>query len=125
MKKSQLLVLYQAVKGTEGVLNLAESRQRDAFLKPLTEATQTFEQDRKTIFEKFCDKKEDGTPDVTNDLYSFSAEVQKDLNAELNTLLQESVTLECPESLADWLERTEYRPKAGETAVLDEIIENL
>lgn len=125
MKKSQLIVLYQAVKGTEGVLNLSESRQRDAFLAPLTEVTKTFEQDRKVIFEKFCNKKEDGTPDVTNDLYTFSKEVQEELNEEVNLLLSENVTLECPESLAKWLELTEYRPKEGETAILDEVIATL
>lgn len=120
--KSQLEVFYHTVKGTEGVLNLAEGRIRDSFMKPLTEALKTFEEDRKVIYEKFCTKKEDGTPDVDDGNYHFDPKEIPEVNKELQTLLDEEVELSTPTGLKEILEKTEYKPKVGESEVIDAIL---
>ena len=71
LPKKYLESLYLTVKGTEGQLTLAEARVRDRFIKPVTEALQTFEAERKDIYEKFCNKTEDGKPDTTDNKYSL------------------------------------------------------
>lgn len=125
IKKSQLEALYQALKGTEGVLSLKEARVRDAFLKPLTEVFGAFEQDRLKIYHQFCNKNDDGTPAIQDNKFHFKREVVAEMNAELNILNEEEVELDAPENLKDLIEATTYKPKEGESAVLDDIISNL
>lgn len=134
VKKSHLEVLFHSLKGTEGVLTLAESRIRDSFIKPVAEATETYFKDRTKIYETFCIKKEDGTPDfiVTKDKdgvdqtsYQFPPEKLEEINKELITLSEEEVSFEDNEKLKEILEKTEYKPKVGETALLDEVISKL
>ena len=127
LTKNKLEVLFLAIRGTEGVLSLAESRIRDAFMKPLTEATKTFEEDRKVIYEKFCTKDEEGNPDLTDNNYHFQKEVLEGLHKEIETLYAEEVELPVAskESLKLILERTEYKPKTGEVEIIDEILATL
>lgn len=120
MKKSNLEVLFNVLKGTEGVLNLAESRRRDVYLKPVLTALETFYKDRNTIFEKFCTKKEDGTPDIHEEKYSFPPESLDELNKEIEVLLNE--TVEIPGDVKDLLEKSEYKPKIGEAEQIDELL---
>lgn len=124
IKKGNLEVLFLTVRGTEGVLNLRESRTRDAFLKPLTEITQTFEAERRVIYEKFCTKKEDGTPDIDDQKYKFPPEDLAAVNEELKTLYSEEVEVPVlvPSALLAILERSNYQPKIGEAAVIDEVL---
>lgn len=120
MKKSQLETLFNVLKGTEGTLNLAESRRRDAYLKPLIEALETFYKDRVKIYEKFCTKKEDGTPDIEGGKYIFPTESLEETNKELETLSQETITIEG--DIKDLLEKSEYKFKIGEAEILDKIL---
>lgn len=120
--KSHLETFFLLTKGTEGVLNLAESRIRDKFMKSLTEVTKQFEEDRKVVYEKFCTKNEDGTPKTENNNYHFEPGVIDDTNKELDVLLNETVTLETPEGLKGYLERSEYKPKVGESERIDTIL---
>lgn len=125
IKKSSLEVLFLTLKGTEGILNLADARIRDTFLKPVIESYETFIKERTTIYETFCDKKEDGTPDIEDNRYKFSKEVQAQADAELKTLYDEEITLETPEKLKEFMEKSEYNPKVGEADIIDEIIGKL
>lgn len=123
--KRNLETVFLAFRGTEGVLSLKEARVRDPFMKELTEVTSRFEVDRKKIYEKFCKKNEDGTPDTADNKYSFDAEVVEEVNAELATLLDEEVEIEASEGLKEILEKTDYRPKSGETEIIDEVLAKL
>lgn len=125
LTKGELEVFYKALKGTEGVLSLRDARIRDAFMKALTEATSTFEGERKAIYEAYCNKLEDGTPDTTANQYTFAPEVLPKLNEELGILVKESVNLTPPEGLAGILEQTEYKPQVGEVELIDKLLTSL
>lgn len=125
LTKGELEVFFKTLKGTEGVLSLRDARVRDSFLKPLTEATQTFENERKAIYEQYCDKKEDGSPDITDDKYHFQAEILPKANEELNILVSEEVKLDPPAGLKDILEQTTYKPQVGEAEIIDAIVAKL
>lgn len=118
VKKQHLETLYLVVKGTENILNLSESRKRDTFLKPLTEALETFYKERKVIYEKFCDKNEDGTPNIVENRYTFQN--AEEVNKELTILLEE--TVELPSLEVSILEKSEYKPKIGEAEIIDKLI---
>lgn len=122
LAKKELEVLYHVIRGTEGKLTLVEGRKRDAFFKGVLEVLKQFEEDRKVIYEKFCDKKEDGTPDTDNGQYTFKKEVAEDLTKELQVLYDETVEVKAIPELKDIFERTEYMPKLGEAEVIDGIL---
>jgi hypothetical protein len=124
IKKGNLEVLFKVLQGTEGRLSLAESRIRDAVVKPLFELLKTFEGDRRAIYDKFCTKAEDGTPDLTGDQYNFPPDVLEQVNEELKTLYSEDVVLPVimPSALQAVMERTGYQPKIGEVEVIDELL---
>lgn len=123
IKKSYLEVLYLVLKETE--LNLAGSRTRDNFLKKLEDPLNTYYTDRRKIYTEYCNKKEDGTPDIEDGLYHFKDEVKETVQEELNTLNSELVELSAPEELKDIIEKTNYKPKVGEVEIVDEILKNL
>lgn len=125
VEKKHLEIFFQALKGTEGVLSLKESRIRDAFMKPLGEATETFYKERTAIYEQFCDKTEDGKPDITDNKYHFKQEVLEEVNKELLTLANETVDLNPHPEIKEIMEKTTYSPKYGETEVIDEILSKL
>lgn len=124
LKKSNLEVIFNFTKGTEGVLNLADSRLRDEFLKDLSDKTQSFYDDRNKIYINFCVKK-DGQPDLLDgDKYQFEKNVLPDLNKELMVLAEEEVVITLPDNfttfkLKEILEKSEYKPKALEAEVID------
>lgn len=120
--KSHLEAFFLAIKGTEGVLSLPEARIRDPFFKQLTEVTAQFEQERKAVYEKYCNKDAEGAPETIDDQYKFENDVLELLNGELEILYAEEVALEVPEQLKNILEKTEYKPKAGEAEIIDEIL---
>jgi len=125
LEKRYLEVLYKTIKGTEGVLTLAEGRIRDAFMKDVTEATTQFENDRRVIYEKFCTKTDDGKPDVSDGKYHFKTEEVSEIQAELETLYAEEVELPSPSGLKEIVERTQYKPEIGESEKIDHIISKL
>jgi len=126
LKKQHLEVLLNFTKGTEGQLSLAESRLRDSFIKPLSEVTQAYFDDRNKIYLAFCFKNEDGTPALKDgDKYEFARENIDEVNKELLTLADEEVELETPANLKEILEKSEYKPKLLEAEVIDNIINSL
>lgn len=129
LSKKYLEVFFYTIKGTEGILSLSESRIRDSFIKPLAEATETYLKDRTKIYETFCMKKEDGTPDLLvqekTTSYQFPPERLDEINKELTTLSEEEVDLDVPEKLKEILEKTDYKPKTGESELIDEILAKL
>lgn len=133
IKKISLEALFYALKGTEGVLSLSESRARDSFMKPVGEFADTYNADKVKIYEAFAMKKEDGSIDFKVEKskggnetksYQFSPEKLTEINKELTTLAQETVELPELSTLKEMLEKTTYKPKVGESALLDEILAN-
>ncbi len=122
IQKKYLEVLYKTIKGTEGVLTLAEGRIRDNFMKPLFDATEQFENDRKKIFEQYCVKEEDGTPKIIDSNYHFSKDEAEIVNKEVTTLIEEDVELPEEPRIKEIIERTQYKPLMGESEMIDTII---
>jgi len=120
MQKKYLITFYLALKGTEGVLSLQESRIRDKFLKWLTEETSTFELNRNEIFKTYGKLKEG-----EDNVYEFSPENAPKVNKELETLMAETVSLPETAGIKEILEQTQYKPKSGEAELIDEIISQL
>lgn len=126
IKKQHLEVFFLALRGTENVLSLAESRIRDSFMKPLAEVTETYVNDRNKIYVAFCKKDEDGKPAwVDGNKYEFDNEKVEEINKELTTLAEEEVELTPPLFLKEMIEKTEWKPKVGEAALLDEVLTKL
>lgn len=124
IRKDHLEVLFQALKGTENVLSLTGARIRDLFLKKVTIELDTFYADRRKIYDKFCTKKEDGSPDIKNDLYTFPKEAVLEMQKELDIFNAEVVELEVPfaSEVKGIIEKTEYKPKQGEAEMIDTIL---
>lgn len=127
IQKKYLPVFFSTLNGTDGVLSLSDSRVRDVFFKHVLETTQQFEKDRKTIYEKFCNKKEDGTPDTTDDKYTFANDVLDEANKELEILGNEDVEFVTafPAKIKEIIELSAYKPKTGESEQIDHIISKL
>ncbi len=127
VKKSNLETFFKVLRATDGTLSLADSRIRDAFMKPLGEAVDNMVKEHLAILEKFCKKNEDGTPDTEGGNYKFAKEVQADADAELRTLQEEVVDVEYkwgvgPTKLKEIVENSPYKPSYGEVDIIDEII---
>lgn len=126
IKKSQLLPLFLTIKGTEGKLNLAESRIRDSFLKNLLDETKKSESEKSIIYNTFCLKNEDGTPlFVEGNKYEFPKECLDELNKEMETFYNEEVVIDVPANLKEMIEKSDYNPKIGETEIIDELLKNI
>lgn len=124
LQKKYLEVLYKVVKGYK-TKKMVEGRIRDAFLKDLSTPTDQFILDRNAIYVNFCDKKEDGTPDIVNDKYKFNPKLLEEINAELKTLGAEEVEINPPTEIKNIIDQSEYETEAGETLIIDEIIAKL
>lgn len=126
LEKKYLELLFNLLKETEGELNLADSRIRDSFIKPLAEVTETYFKDRAKIYEAFCLKKEDGSIDFLvkgeTTSYQFPPEKLDEINQELITLGDELVDLPNSEKIKDFINKTKYSPKVGEMESIDEIL---
>lgn len=119
IQKKCLEVCFLALKETE--LSLADSRVRDAFLNKLNEAIKTLYTERVAVMEKFCTKKEDGTPDL-NDKgeYHFTPDVVEEFAKELETLINEEIEVSGEkEKIATIITETKYKPKFGEVELID------
>lgn len=123
LQKKYLPSFFLILKGTEGQLTLPEARIRDRFIPILVEQTSLYEdKERRTIYEKFCLKHEDGSPDVQGDEYHFPREVIEDMKKEVATLNDEEVTLDIPDGIKEIMEKSAYKPKIGEVEQIDHII---
>ena len=120
VEKKYLEVFYLALKDSK--LKLADARVRDRFLKPLTEALESFYKERTAIYENFCFKTEDGKPDIKDNKYQFDPLKVDEINVELKALHDEEVDLPSDEKVKGILENTDYEPKAGETEIIDILI---
>lgn len=126
IKKSNLVPIFLFVKGTEGTLSLKESRERDIFIKPFFEVVKTYEQDREKIYKEFCIKNENGEPDLKDGKsYQFPTEKLDELNKELETLNTEEVEVNVYALTKEVLEKSEYKPKVGETEIIDEFLNGI
>lgn len=125
VEKKQLQTFYDVLKGTEGILNLADSRLRDKFMDQIAIHAQTYAREKDKVYIAFARKKDDGTVDIINNQYHFDpADVQK-VNEELITLSNEKVELTGVNKIKDFIEVSEYKPKAGEAGVIDELLSKL
>lgn len=123
IKKSQLEILFNFSKGTEGALNLSESRIRDKFIKSLSETTQEFYDQRDEIYKHFCIKDEQGNPALKDgNKYEFPKDILDVINVELSTLGDEEVEIDTPEGIKEILEKSEYKPKLLEAEIIDELL---
>lgn len=125
LQKKELELLFNLLKDTSP--NLADARIRDSFMKPLSEYLDIFLKDREEIYKAYCEKKEDGTPDVKDGKYFFKPEELNTINKELQTLTDETVEVltGAPEKIKELIENTNYSPKVGEVEAIDEIIAKL
>lgn len=117
LEKKYLLTFFLALKETDSQLSLKEARIRDSFMKPLLEAAQTYEKDRNNIYKTYGELKEDK--------YHFKPEDVEKVNSEIEELNNETVELPATPSLKEILEKTEYKPKIGESEQIDHILELL
>lgn len=137
IKKSELEVFYKVLKETNGELPLKDARIRDRFMKPLGDHLDTFSIDRTKIYEKFCDKEEDGvtpklkydkTPEGENiegtQKYTFKKVDAPAVDAEILVLYDEEVSIdvENPAKIKELIENTDYKPLFGEADVIDGIL---
>jgi len=130
IKKIQLEAIFQMLKGTEGVLDFKDSRIRDSILKPLADTLQTYYDDRNKIYQAFCLKKEDGTPDYLEEngetKYQFPKEKLDEINKELLALADEEVdmyTTDNPLKFREIMLKSEYKPKVGESEQIEGVME--
>ncbi len=123
-KKKYLVVFLKALQETN--LNLVDSRIRDEFHKSLFETTREFEIGQQAIFKEFCIKNKDGEPEMTEKgEYQFNVgEPSESVKKETEILLEEEVELtpKNPAKIKEFLDLTEYKPKVGESEIIDEII---
>lgn len=124
LQKKYLELFYKCLGGYK-TDKLAEARIRDSFMKTLAESVDAFIKDRNVIYEKFCEKNEDGSPLIKDNKYNFPREVITDLNQELIILLDEEVEMTPDEKIKEFVENTKYETEAGETLAIDEILKLL
>lgn len=130
VKKGNLEVFFLVLRETDGILNLADARVRDAFMKPLGVEVDAMVADRIKIYEMYCKKKEDGTPDVNDGNFHFSKENSPIADKELIALYGEEVEVEfkwgvSPSKLKEIIEKSKYMPKYGEVEKIDEVLASL
>lgn len=122
LQKRYLELFINVLNSTEP--GLAGSRLRDSVLKSITQETEDFFKARTTIYETFCNKDEEGKPDVSDNQYKFKKEVLDEVNKELNTLLDEEIEVKITDAdrIKELIESTNYKPKYGEVEIIDEIL---
>jgi hypothetical protein len=130
IKKAYLETLFTVFRGTEGELSLQDARIRDAFMKPLGDAVDTMQQERTKIYEAYCKKKEDGTPDTEDGMYKFDKKDTPKADAELKVLGEEEVEVNLnwgvtPSKLIEIIEKSTYKPKYGDVEIIDSVIAEL
>ncbi len=107
---------------------LKDGRVRDAFLKELGSNLPAYHADLSKIYEKFCEKDEAGKSKTSKPekgrgvIYHFKDEVLPEVNKELEILDNEIIEIKTTPQLKAIIEKTEYKPKVGESGVIDEIL---
>lgn len=116
MKNKFSELLYAVLMGTEGVLGFADSRIRDAFLKVLKEKTVEYQEARNKLLTTL------GKPIPEKEgFYSYTPEYLK----ELEILNEEIMTLPEQPKIKEYVTLSSYRPKVGESEMLDEALASL
>lgn len=128
LEKKELEMVFNVLKETN--LNLQDSRIRDSFLKQVGIELDQFNKDKTAIYLEYCDKNEDGTPEIVDGKYHFQNNVLEKINDEITTLLSETVELSIdnPDTLdkiKSFVEKTDYSPKIGEVEIIDSFITKL
>lgn len=125
LKKSELELTFNVLKET--TLNLSDARIRDNFLKPVGEALDQLNKEKSAIYLEYCDKDEDGNPEITDDKYHFESAALETGNSELKILYAEEIEIPLAnqEKIKEFFESTAYAPKLGEIDIIDDIIAKL
>ena len=121
MQKKYLELLFNLVKEYK-TPKMVQARIRDGFLREISPVVDQFFKDRNEIYIKFCDKKEDGEPDIIDNKFKFNPELLTEINEELNVLGNETVEIKFVPEIKNFIEESSYETKAGETLLVDEII---
>lgn len=116
MKNKFSELLYNVLMGTEGVLGFADSRIRDSFLKVLKEKTVEFQEARNKLLVSLAKPMPE-----REGFYSFTPEYL----AELEILNNELMTLPEQPKIKEYVTLSSYRPKVGESEMLDEALASL
>ena len=120
LKKNCIETLAKALNATE--LSLVDARIRDKFLRDLAEHEKVFLEDREKIYAKHANKDKDGNAIITDNKYTFPPESVGQLTEDLAILLDETVEIEAPAKLKEFLENSPYKPKPGEVELIDKVI---
>ena len=83
IQKKYIETLYKVISGYK-TPKMALGRIRDGFLRTLAPFVDQYGKDKQEIYEKFCIKKEDGTPDIKDDKYHFEKEKLTEINEEID-----------------------------------------
>lgn len=111
MKKEALEVTYKVLEVTD--LSLADARIRDAFIRELSNHIKAFYEDKQKIIETYGEKMDDGKFKIA-DTDKFQQEMQ--------TLLEETVEIKPSDKIKEFINNTNYKPKIGEMAIIDEVL---
>ncbi len=122
VKKQYLEVLFLALRDT--TLSLSQARVRDLALRKVQPELDAFYNDRRKIYETFAKKDADGNPDIKQNLFTFEKEEAEKMGPELEALNAEEVELDIkfPDVVKTIVENTEYKPKTGESELIDEVL---
>lgn len=125
IQKRSLEVLFEVLKEVKG-LKLAEARIRDSIILELAGKIDELVKSRRTVFETFCTKNEEGKPvPDDNGQFTFPTENIAEMNKELIILLDEEVEIKDESKLKEFIEKTDYEPKFGESIIIDNLLKLL
>lgn len=133
LKKGLLTVFYKTLTNNKPV-KFSIARVRDVMIRKVFDELHDYETHKKDIYEKFCNKDENGKPIITDGSYSFLKDNDKDtketiekVQKELDILNNEEVEIPVANQpiIKDCIENTEYKPKAGEVELIEILISAL
>lgn len=124
--KKKYLTLFYLTLAEADTGSLAEARIRDSIAKEVLANLKDFEKDRQKIHLEYCIRNEKDEPELTPEgLFKFKiGEVFDKVKAEVATLEGEEVDLKVKDTVKvkELIEGTKYKPKVGETEIIDELI---
>lgn len=118
MKNKHLQLTFKVLEATE--LSLAEARVRDAFIKDLVDNLKTLDENRLKIVKKLADKDEKGEAIIEDNNYKVTD--REALIKELEILAEELSPIVISEAVKKLITESNYKPKIGEAAEIDEIL---
>jgi len=133
LKKGLLTVFYKTISGGKPV-KFSVARVRDVLIRKVFDELHTYENDRKKIYEAYCNKDENEKPIITNNSYSFmkdtpeaTKEAVESVQKELEILNNEEVEIPVANQpiIKDCIENTEYKPEAGEVELIEILLSAL